>query len=830
MSKWITPRQQFELGWDIFPILGGRKTTYAHYLPNGKTVPTYWVQGWERLTAEQVAAFWPGDGRHNIGVATGHRSGVWVLDVDKVFEDEEDAREYVAEITGITFPETLSVRTASGKWHFYFKMPDNPAIEVKSSVDELGKAIDVRGDGGMAMGICSSVVDENGYRDFYTVVNRVKPVYAPLELLERVKRKERAPRESAVASVEKDVDPVADEFAQRWIEEELQKLRDLPRPWHEGANWHNTCFEVACQVMEFANSPWCSTTPDEMEERYLDAAPGPERDWDPAKEWSEGVKKTEGQGRAKPRASMPTPSDAWFVPTVTETEVLPIPEGEKYGPPHTWVGKEFLIDQVQDSGATFRLAFAIREILPKAAGRPILASYDGAWHYYEGSYWAEAEPEEVVDFVSRNISLVCVPKKGEDGEMKLSPLSPSMGKVRDVAEALATMLRVSTREQRRDDDALVVYMANGSLTIDGDKRIHVGPTPSAFNLSALPFAYDPTARCPQWEAFLIDLFEHDPDSIVALQEWFGYFLVGNPGWLQKMFWLIGPKRSGKGTILHVARMLMGEAATATSLTMLSKDFGRENLIGKNLAIIDDARDPDPRLAHSVVEFLLTLSSGGFTTVARKHRRNWDGALSSNLFAASNTVPYMPDDGGAVSSRLEIIRTKKSFFGHEDTRLGERLATELPGILNWALVGLDRLRVQQRFTQSSEASEVRDEVDRGATGATPMVRDLLMLAPTPRQGVAKKDLGTAADWWAQQQEDSWRPNRVSISKAIRAEFPEARDNQRAERPDGTPIRSAWRGIVLRCRECDSPATRILMMNGPECELHLSTVGYRTPVDL
>src|SRR5690606_4804811 len=126
----------------------------------------------------------------------------------------------------------------------------------------------------------------------------------------------------------------------------------------------------------------------------------------------------------------------------------------------------------------------------------------------------------------------------------------------------------------------------------------------------------PSATCPQWEGFLRDIFEHDPEARVALQEWFGYFLVGNPGWLQKMFWLIGPKRSGKGTILNVARALMGNAATATSLTMLSKDFGRENLIGKRLAIIDDARDPDPRLAHSVVEFLLTLSSGGFTTISR----------------------------------------------------------------------------------------------------------------------------------------------------------------------------------------------------------------------
>lgn len=816
MSDWITPQQQHALGWDIFPMLGGRKGAYAHYLADGSTAPTKWVDGWERLTAEEVDALWPGDGRHNIGVATGHRSGVWVLDVDIVFEEESEAREYVAEMTGIEIPQTLSVRTASGKWHFYFTMPDNETVYISSSVGKLAPNVDVRGDGGMAMGICSSVIDGDE-KTYYEVVTMMKPVFAPVGLVERVQRKETTRDEYAPASVEKDVDPAADAVAQPWIEEELQKLRDLPRPWFEGANWHNTCFEVACQVLEFANSPWCATTPEQMRERYLEAAPAPEKDWSPLKEWSEGLKKTEGQGRAKPYAAS---SMEWFDevgsrPTEPR-EYEPVVPGEKLEGPHTW---EDVIEQAQDSGATFSLAIAVRKVIPRRDGERVLASYDGSWYFWEGSHWAECGTDDVRDFVARNIAPVKVAEKSDEG-VKLKPLAPGMSKVRDVEEALATLLR--RREVADADGTLTVHTANGPLLIAEHDRIHSSATPAVFNLAALPFDYDPAATCPQWEGFLQDIFEHDPDARLALQEWFGYFLVGDPGWLQKMFWLIGPKRSGKGTILEVARSLMGNAATATSLTMLSKDFGRENLIGKNLAIIDDARDPDPRLAHSVVEFLLTLSSGGFTTVARKHRRNWDGALSSNLVAASNTIPRLPDEGGAVSSRLEVIRTKKSFIGHEDTHLGERLMTELPGILNWALNGLDRIRERQRFTQAESAREIRDEVDRGATGATPMVRDLLMQSPTPNQGMAKRDLRVAADWWAQQQEDAWRPNRLSIKSAIQAEFPDARDNQRAELPDGTAIRGAWRGIVLRCHECDSPASRVNQMTGPECNMHLSNL--------
>lgn len=303
-SQWITPLQQYNLGWDIFPMLGNQKGAYAHFLPDGGTQPTKWVDGWTRLTEDQVKALWPGDGRHNIGVATGRRSGVWVLDVDVVFETEAQAREYVGELTGIEIPQTLSVRTASGKWHFYFKMPDSPDIYISSSVGKIAPNVDVRGDGGMAMGICSSVTGADGETSYYEVATMAAPVYAPLPLVERVKRKDIVTSEAPVASTEKRVDVKASQIAEaHMIEPELQKLRDLPRPWHEGAQWHNTCFEVACQLAEFANSAWCALTIEEARRRFFEAAPGPEKDWNPTKEWEEGVAKTAGQARPLPKVS-----------------------------------------------------------------------------------------------------------------------------------------------------------------------------------------------------------------------------------------------------------------------------------------------------------------------------------------------------------------------------------------------------------------------------------------------------------------------------------------------------------------------------------------------
>ena len=70
---------------------------------------------------------------------------------------------------------------------------------------------------------------------------------------------------------------------------------------------------------------------------------------------------------------------------------------------------------------------------------------------------------------------------------------------------------------------------------------------------------------------------------------FGYLLTSDTR-LQKMFLIVGPKRSGKGTIARVLKALLGVANVAgPTLSGLGTNFGLAPLVGKPLAIISDAR-------------------------------------------------------------------------------------------------------------------------------------------------------------------------------------------------------------------------------------------------
>ena len=118
-------------------------------------------------------------------------------------------------------------------------------------------------------------------------------------------------------------------------------------------------------------------------------------------------------------------------------------------------------------------------------------------------------------------------------------------------------------------------------------------TPRFFSTQKpLGFDVDPAAPKPEhWLKFLGELWPGDPQSVEALQQFFGYCLTPDTR-QQKAFLLVGPPRAGKGTIARVLTQLLGVGNVAsTSFTALGERFGLEELFDKRLAVISDAHVP-----------------------------------------------------------------------------------------------------------------------------------------------------------------------------------------------------------------------------------------------
>ena len=81
-----------------------------------------------------------------------------------------------------------------------------------------------------------------------------------------------------------------------------------------------------------------------------------------------------------------------------------------------------------------------------------------------------------------------------------------------------------------------------------------------------------------------------------------------------------------------------------------------------------------------------------------------------IWAVNDDLPVFKYDDDAVWARFDLIlfRGKQYFLGGDDTDpdIHYKLYQELPGILNWSLVGLERLRRQKYFTGGLDKSAVR----------------------------------------------------------------------------------------------------------------------------
>jgi putative DNA primase/helicase len=153
------------------------------------------------------------------------------------------------------------------------------------------------------------------------------------------------------------------------------------------------------------------------------------------------------------------------------------------------------------------------------------------------------------------------------------------------------------------------------------------------------------------------------------------------------------------------------------------------LIDKKAAIIGDARiDGDTR---ELVDMLLSLSGEDAISIERKYRDDWHGTAGVRFFLMSNELPGFTDASGAIASRFILFRFRQSFTDNPDPQLTEKLLSELPGILNWAIEGLHMLREDGRFIQPASSAEMIELMEDIASPTLRFIKDCCIIQRAAR---------------------------------------------------------------------------------------------------
>lgn len=377
------------------------------------------------------------------------------------------------------------------------------------------------------------------------------------------------------------------------------------------------------------------------------------------------------------------------------------------GLPNKDYGREF---DAPPPSAPMDVAQRIESLFLTDSGRTLLY-WRGSWMLWQTTHWSELDRAQMRSHVYRTMSRATY-QHVTAGGVETKSWNPDMHKVANVMQAMDALAHLAldidppswiADSSVETDAGQMISCANGLL--DLRQRSLVGHTPSLFNLVSVPFNYDPDAPPPvNWLEFQNQLWPEDPGSIMLLQEFFGYVLSGRLD-MHKLLMLVGPMRAGKGTIARILTTLIGSGNVAgPTLSSLGTNFGLSPLLGKPLAIISDAR-LGPASSHTVVERLLSITGEDMLTVDRKYREPWNGRLPTRFVMLSNELPKFTDSSGAIATRMLIVPLTKSFLNREDRTIESRLLPEMPGILNWALDGLDRLIAKGQFTvpESSDAA-------------------------------------------------------------------------------------------------------------------------------
>lgn len=429
---------------------------------------------------------------------------------------------------------------------------------------------------------------------------------------------------------------------------------------------------------------------------------------------SAGTSRTTGTGSV---LSAVTPEDI-FADDDEPDEDMPA-AGRPVLPPHT--------EPLEVAREIVRLEF-------EDGGHRLLAHWRGSFFWWQAGAWQETPDRVVKVWLYALLGHARLRVQAREGagqargrrddvpRFRLVPWCPTSRKVGDVLAALAAEVHINDYVedgswiQRQADagasnsivDPTREFIPTSSGLLDPISRSMKNLDPGYFNLSCVPLQeplWEQTRLHPpaEWIRFLSTLWPKDEAAVQALQEMFGYMISGDTR-RQKAFLLIGPPRSGKGTIARILTMLMGKRnAAGPTLASLGQNFGLSSLIGKSLAIISDARFRG-RDADQVIERLLSITGEDSIDIDRKHKEIWTGQLKSRFLILSNELPYLADASGAVATRFVVMMLRSSWLGQEDEMLTDRLAGELPQILEWSLQGLDRLREQGRFTEPESSRE------------------------------------------------------------------------------------------------------------------------------
>lgn len=214
-----------------------------------------------------------------------------------------------------------------------------------------------------------------------------------------------------------------------------------------------------------------------------------------------------------------------------------------------------------------------------------------------------------------------------------------------------------------------------------------------------PVNFDLNAKCPVWLNDFLTKVQPDHEVRAFLQEIMGFFLLPIAN-LEKFFVFSGYGSNGKTTLTNILCEMLGKDYWCTvSLSKLDARFLNHLLTYAHLNLIDEkTHSVNQNERNMEEEQLKKITSGQVIQVEKKNKDFFEGPATARVLITTNQIPSFSDRSNGMYRRLIIVPWNVQVSDKEQNlNLSKELAqNELPGIFNWALIGLLRLLERGRL--------------------------------------------------------------------------------------------------------------------------------------
>lgn len=241
------------------------------------------------------------------------------------------------------------------------------------------------------------------------------------------------------------------------------------------------------------------------------------------------------------------------------------------------------------------------------------------------------------------------------------------------------------------------YYAFGNMTFDTIEMKMIPHSKEHYLTMGSDVLYKPEEKCPNFDNFLLEIFDHDMDRVQFTVEFFGY-CIDTSHLANVLLIAVGGGSNGKSTLLDILAKLIGPRnVSATPLSNFKDPFGLQPLLGKKLNVSTESD-----MNGFNTSKLKAVTAGEPITVNRKHLTEVQTILPIKLAYAVNELPRLLDTSHGLQRRLKILPFQRQFKPSEqDIELSNKLTKELSGILNLAIEGFIRLKSNgYNFTEST----------------------------------------------------------------------------------------------------------------------------------